>query len=188
VTTVQQVAGQEVEAGVDYGRPLSASRRLSLGAYVGSSILQLPDALEGTSRRYNQLSTRATLTYPFGRTWHAGAVYLRGVEYVPGLIEPVSKDSFTTSIDGSLTRRVDVLASAAYSNGKSALNVGSSTFETYTGDVRLRYALTRAFSTYVEYLYYFYDSHGSTPLAPGIASGLERKGVRAGLTLRVSPR
>ena len=58
-------------------------------------------------------------------------------------------------------------------------------FDTYTGDVRLRYALTRTFAAYVEYLYYFYDSRGSVPIAPGIPAGLERNGVRAGLTLRV---
>ena len=58
-------------------------------------------------------------------------------------------------------------------------------FKTYTGTVRLSYPVTRTFAAHVEYLYYFYDTLGSTPIAPGIASRVERNGVRAGLTLRV---
>jgi len=104
---------------------------------------------------------------------------------VAGLSEPISADRGSVSVEGLLTRRVDVLASAGYSNGESALNRQRSTFDTYTSDVRLRYALTRTFAAYVEYLYYFYDSRGSTPIAPGGSSGLERKGVRTGLTLLV---
>ena len=65
------------------------------------------------------------------------------------------------------------------------LNRNNASFDTYTGNVRLRYAVTRTFATYIEYLYFFYDSLGSTPLAPQIPPGLEPKGVRVGLMLRV---
>ena len=86
--------------------------------------------------------------------------------------------------DGSLTRRTDFRASATYASGESALNRRQGLiFDTYTGNVRLRYALTRSLALYTEYLYYFYDFTGNLQLAPGIPAGLERHGLRAGVTL-----
>jgi hypothetical protein len=131
------------------------------------------------------MSGQASIAYDFARLWKVSAIYRRGVDYVAGFSAPISADRVSTSLSGLLSRRVDILASAGYSNGESALNLQGPAFDTYTGDVRLRYALTRKFAVYVEYLYYFYDSRGGTPIAPGISSGLERKSVRTGLTLRV---
>jgi hypothetical protein len=187
VTTRQALTERGIEVGVDYARRLSASRQLTLGARFGSTALLLPDSPEEVAlkRRFDGLSGQMTLGYDLGRTWRARANYVRGVEYLAGLSEPVSRDSLTASMEGLLTRRINLVTSAGYSNGRSVLNGNRSTFETYTGDVSLHYGLTRVFATYVEYLYYFYDSRGSAPLAPGIPSGLERKGIRAGLTLRV---
>jgi hypothetical protein len=192
VTTGETLADHGVNIGVDYNRRLSASRHFTLGALVGvsttilpeSALPESPEGLGSRDRYYHRMSGQVTMGYEFGRTWMAGAIYRRGVDYVAGLIEPISADRFTASAEGLLARRIDVLVSAGYSNGVSAVSQNS-TFDTYTGDVRLRYALTRTFAAYVEYLYYFYDSRGSTPIAPGVSSGLERKGVRTGLTLLV---
>jgi hypothetical protein len=60
----------------------------------------------------------------------------------------------------------------------------ASRFDTYTGDVRLRYALSRSSAVHVEYLYYFYDFTGYTQPMAG-APRLERSGVRMGMTLQV---
>jgi hypothetical protein len=186
------LADHGVNIGVDYNRRLSASRHLTFGVLVGSSTTILPESalpespesLGSGDQYYHRMSGQLMLGYEFARTWKADAIYRRGIDYVAGLMEPISADRFTANVEGLLTRRIDVLASAGYSNGVSALSQ-TSTFNTYTGDLRLRYALTRTFAAYAEYLYYFYDSRGSTPVAPGISSGLERKGIRTGLTLRV---
>ena len=45
--------------------------------------------------------------------------------------------------------------------------------------------LTPTLATYAEYVYYFYDFGDNVRLAPGVPSGLERNGVRVGLTLWV---
>jgi hypothetical protein len=212
VTSAQASGEHGVNVGMDYSRRLSASRRLTFGALIGSSITIVPESAvagpepepavseSGVSesgaqelaggpaigdRYYRRMSGQVTMGYEFARSWKAGAIYRRGVDYVIGLNEPIAADRFTATVEGLLTRRVNVLASAGYSNGESALTLQRSTFNTYTGDVRLRYALTRTFAAYVEYLYYVYDSRGSTPIAPGIFPSLERKGVRTGLTLLV---
>ena len=181
-------AERGVQIGMDYRPQLSATRHVALGARFGASSMMLPESAAGTvleDRPYSRLSGQVTMDYGFGRTWQTRALYRRGVEYVAGLSEPVSADSFTASVDGLFARRLDFLASVGYSNGESVLNRNSSIFDTYTGDVRLRYALTESFAASIEYLYYFYDSRGSNPLVPGIPPSLERKSVLAGLTLRV---
>jgi hypothetical protein len=186
MTAVDMLADHGINVGVDYKRPLSATRHVTFGALFGSSITILPESglVLGIGDRYRRrMSGQVTMGYEFARGWKTGAIYRRGVESIVGLSEPISADRFTASVEGLLTRRIDVVASAGYSNGESALTQ-SSAFNTYTGDVRLNFALARTFAAYVEYLYYFYDSRGSTPIAPGI-SGLERRGVRTGLTLRV---
>jgi hypothetical protein len=178
------------EFGADYSRPLSETRQMTLGARLGATTMRLPEsAAEGGmgGRHYARWSGQVAMGYAFGRTWQARAIYRRGIDYVAGLTEPVSADSFSANVDGLLTRRVDVRASAGYSSGKSALNPDASTFDTYTGDVRLRYALTRLFAAHVEYVYYLYDSRGSTALVPGIPAGFERNGARVGFTLILPP-
>ena len=61
-------------------------------------------------------------------------------------------------------------------------------FTTYTGDVRLRYALGRTWATYAEYLFYYYTFNRNLTLIPGIPPGLTRNGLRVGVTLWVPVR
>ena len=92
----------------------------------------------------------AHFAYQFNRTWRAQASYSRTFESVPGLRQPVYADGFTAVIDGFLSYRWDVVASASFSDGESAL-VRSGSFDTYAGNVRVRYALSRAWALYGEY-------------------------------------
>jgi hypothetical protein len=176
------------ETGLDIVRPLSATRHLTFGVRVGGSSMllpPLPGLPDATDRRYNTVSGQLSLAYDFSRQWVVRGSYRRGVDYVAGLSEPVSAESVTAGLDGALARRVTLLASAAYSNGMSALTRTTSAFDTYTGNLRLRFLLTRTFVVYAEDSYYLYDSRGSAPLVPGIPSRLERHGVRLGFTLSV---
>jgi len=176
-----------VELGADYRRPLSATRQLTVEGRVGSAALLLPDgvrAVSVTRKPYRVLGDMA-IGYQFKRTWRARATYRRSIEYVAGLAEPVSTDGMTARVEGWPARRIDVLASAGYSSGESTWNPSSMVFDTYTGNLKLRYVLTRVLSVYFEYLYYFYDFRGTMLLGPGIPRRLERNGGRAGFTLDV---
>ena len=178
------------ELGLDYRRPLSATRGFMTQVRVGGSMISLPAVIDAggsvsRARRYEQFSGQLNVGYDFGRTWQAAGSARRGLEYVSGLGQPVLADSITARLDGLLARRVDVRLSAAYSAGESALGGIASLFNTYTANVRLRYGLTRTLAASVEYLYLFYDSRGTQALVPGLPPRFERNGVRAGLTLRV---
>jgi len=178
-----------VDLGLDCSRPLSATRQIVFGASIGSSAIKVPpfllDATDAadTGRLY-RASSDLSLRGEF-KTWRIGGRYQRGWEYVAQLRQPVFLDGFAGDLTALITRRLDLAASARYSSGGSALLRDALTLDTYSADVRIRYALTRAFAAYGEYLYYFYDFNGLAQLAPGVPRRLERNGVRAGLTLWV---
>jgi hypothetical protein len=178
-----------VDVGITSSRPLSATRRATFSFSLGSSALEMPDSLvtgtqDGRLSTVYRVAADMSAGYEFNRTWVARATYRRGLDYVPSLTVPVFGDSISASLEGLFTRRADFNLSGAYSNGKSALR-GLSTYSTYTGDVRLRYAFSRHWAVFTEYLYYFYDFTGASILLlpPGTSPGLERNGVRVGLTL-----
>jgi hypothetical protein len=176
-----------VDFGMNYVKPLSATRRVSFNFKVGTSSADIPElTLTGyLLRRQFQGVGEVGFGYEFGRSWQTRTFFRRGLEYVVDLPEPVFADGFSTSLAGLLSRRVDVMAVAGFSRGASLINRNSLNFDTYTGDVRVRVAIGRTWATYFDYLYYYYDFSGNAVLAPGIPRGLERNGVRAGLTLWV---
>jgi hypothetical protein len=181
--------GTSVEEGMDismvHDRPFSDTRRLTLEAGVGSSVITIdapPD--KGTRRDPSyRLTGQLGAAYLFRKTWQASARYRRGVDVVPGITEPVATDGVTARIDGYITRRIDMQVAASYTSGASALSTRGQNFNSYTSNTRLRIALTEPLAMYVEYVYYLYDFRGYPRLVPGTPAALERNGVRAGFTL-----
>ena len=173
------------DVGLEFRKPLSATRQTAVRFSVGLTGLDLPEsrtAVPGDRRQYRTVGD-VSYAFQFGRTWEARAGARRGVEYLADLPEPVFADSVSAGVDGLLSRRVDVAASAGYSNGESVLNRGGERFDTYSATAQLRVALGRSVATYVQYLYYYYDFRGTTQLLAGIPAALERQGVRVGLTV-----
>ena len=114
------------------------------------------------------------------------ASYRRGLEYVPGL----RAAGVRRRVHGCRRRPAQPPVGRCwrrprYSDGESALSRERRTFDTYTGNVDVRYALTPAWAVYVEYLYYYYDFRGTAHCRPVFRPSLERNGVRVGLTLWV---
>jgi len=174
-----------MDIGLAYSRPLSATRRAVFEFAFGGSALDV-SADGGGSRAYGNvglLRGQVSLGYQFRRTWQARAVYRRALEHVADLPNPVLVDGFSSSVEGLASRRAELMIAAGYSSGASPLQRGSLSFDTYTGSVRMRYALTRAAALTAEYLYYYYDFRGRSSLAPGLPAALKRNAVRAGVTI-----
>lgn len=181
-----------IDFGATYSRALSVSRRADIGFGIGVSTVEIPAStsevqlaespLQG---RLYRMSGNFTLGYQFRPGWEARAAYRRGLEYIPDLTAPVFLDGVTAGLEGLVTRRMALSASASYSKGESILNRSASAFDTYTGSFSGRYAFTSGLAVFAEYLYYFYDFSESALLAPGLPPGLERNAVRAGLMLWV---
>jgi hypothetical protein len=176
--------------GFDYTKRLSPTRRAIFRANIGSTVIDIPESLPFgvVAGRRIGFTGDAGFDYYFGRSWQARASYRRGIEYVSDVVQPILADGFTAMVNGQLSPRVDLSVVGAYSNGESALQSTAFKVKSYTGDVRVRFALTRTLSAFGEYLYYFYDYGGSRLNAPNLIPGVERNGVRAGLTVWFSAR
>jgi len=173
--------------GVDYSRPMSATRRASMGVHVGISGADYPGGqigLTGFQRRYRTIGD-ASLSYPISQDWLATGSIRRGLEYVSDLPTPVVSNGATGSISGLLTHRIDLNLLLGYASGESILSSQALVFDTYTSSVRIRYAVSRTFALFGEYFRYYYDFKNGVLLPPGMPPGLDRKGVRAGLSLWV---
>ena len=178
---------QRITIGGEYAKPLTTSRRATFRFEISPSTLSIADTalLNELTGRVYRLQGSGSVEYQFRRTWQVGASYRRGVEYVPLLIAPVFADSARVELSGVITRRLDIAASAALANGESVLTRSTGQLDTYTATSRLRFALSRSFALYTEYLYYFYDLRGQARLAPGLAPSVEQHSVRAGVTVWV---
>lgn len=173
-----------LEIGLDYNHRLSATRQVRYRFRIGPSFSKVPDFLRGTEnslKRYH-VAPEVGIDYPLSQRWSARADYKRGLEYVIDLPEPVFADSLSVAVNGLVTRRVDLSFSAGYSSGASLLSQDSLTYDTYVGTAQMRYAFTRTVAVYGEYLRYFYDFRGVNQVIAGLPSGLERNGIRVGLT------
>jgi hypothetical protein len=174
-----------LQGGVDYTRPVSGTRQVTLGMHAGVSSADYPISaidVTGFQRQYRTIAD-LTVSYPLSHMWSASGSLRRGLEYETDLPIPVVNNGATLSLSGLLTPRVDVLLSGGYATGESILNRDSLLYNTYTGNARVRYAVSRTFALFAEYLYYYYDIRNGVLLQPGMPPGLRRNGVRTGLTL-----
>jgi len=169
--------------GVEHSRQLSATRRMIFDASFGASVISSSAPADGSDPQRRYLPTGdVSVAWQFRESWQARGAFQRGLEYIPGLGEPVFANGVTADVRGLLTSRLDCAAAARYARGASALNGHGPTFDTYGADFRLRFAITRTLAVYGTYLYYFYD-FPLNALAPGIPPSLDRNAVRAGLML-----
>jgi hypothetical protein len=172
-----------IDIGAQYSRPLSATRRAFFSFTLGSSALDAAGeaALAGQNRL---LRTHGSMSaaYQFSSRWQARGNYRRELQYVPEFAEAVYTDGIGLALDGLLSSRFDFLATAGYATGASPFSRDAITLKSYTGDVRIRFALTRTLALYAEYLYYFYEYQARTPLTATVPPSLERNGVRVGLS------
>ncbi|OFV93305.1 MAG: hypothetical protein A3H95_05830 [Acidobacteria bacterium RIFCSPLOWO2_02_FULL_64_15] len=187
-STQQRPSTHDIDSGIAYQWPLSSARRTTLGFSAGSAVVTGPVSSASTqTRRQFRLVVDASLNHQMGRTWQLQGAYHRGVGFIEGIEDPVFSDAVTVTTSGSLDRRTTVVMSTSYSTGNSALAiVSSNSFDTYTGDAEVRFAISRTWATYVDYMYYFYNFNQSLQLSPGVSPNLRRHSVRAGLTLSVS--
>jgi len=177
-----------VDLGADWSRQLSATRRVTLGLTIGSSVVKTPatpvESVPG--EQFGQLVAKALVAeasgnYAFSTNWAARGSYKRGLEYATPFAQPVFADGFSAELDGLVHPRVEVIAATRYSSGASALYRSALAYDTYGTEIRIRYALARSWAIYGQYFYYFYDLRRDS--LKDWPPGLERNGVRIGLTL-----
>jgi hypothetical protein len=171
---------EDLEFGLDRDWARSQTRRTTFSFSVGPSLIE----------HQNQQQVRAFggfgVSHPFARSWNIRAFYRRGVTFLTGVTEPMLSNSATVTVGGLLTRKLDVSLSAGATLGEVGIESETAqTYDTYTGSARARYAISRSFAIYGEYIY---QSHNyNAALAPVVGEesalpGVTRSGLRFGLT------
>jgi hypothetical protein len=177
-----------LDIGLELGRPLSRTRRLTLridgGPTLISAATHVPLVGAPAFRQQYDVAGNGAISYDLGTTWRLQGSYQRGVMFVEGFTGPLTNTGYGAEVGGFINRRVDVLASAGYSRGQATFAViDQATFNTRTVNLRLRYALGRKWAAYTEYLYYYYTFNQAMLVSPLFGPGLDRNGVHVGLTL-----
>ena len=165
-----------IDAGIDFSRALSFSRRTRFSFGTGSSIAQ---AAGGASQYF--LIGHATLEHAIGRSWSAGAAYNRSSSFAQGFRDLLFLDAFNAGLGGQLATRVQLSSGVSYSVGTVGLAVAAPSIGFYTGSTRLQIALSRTMALSASYSYYHYDAPLSATTVPGISGQLDRQSLMIGL-------
>jgi hypothetical protein len=187
------VVVHDIDAGVDYHRALSFSRRTRIDFSVGSAVTTAPLNPDGsagqqqTAGNPGQLQYRAIakggLNQDFGRTWKARLSYNRGIGYLEAFRQPILSDAVSLSVGGFFSRRVDFHVNGGVSVGHLGTAASSQNqFHSYTADSRLRFAFASRWAMYGEYLFYDYGAGAAVVLPSGVPPSLGRNSARVGLT------
>jgi len=154
----------------------------AVGGSAGNS-----DDPEATPRS-RRSAFQTELSFAYGaRRWRLSSIYRRSLEHLGGVRGPLLSDGASLEFTRLITRRIDVSMRGSYAEGVSVVPSTSSDLRTYTGNVRVRYAVSRSTAVYSEYQTYHYDVHGQAQLAPQLGPAYDQRYFRAGIVLFAQP-
>lgn len=163
-----------IDAGVDYNRSLSFSRRTKLSFATGTG------AYNDQANTFYIVTGNVHLNREIGRTWNASLRYDRGVNVDNQLRQPTVSDSLSAGFGGLISRRVQYHASAGAARGYVGFT-NSSDYTSYTASTGIGFDVSRNTSLSVDYAFYNYGfaAAGLTPI--GVPQKLTRNTVQANL-------
>lgn len=170
-----------IDAGINYSRPLSLSRRTTFSFATGSTAFD-----RNGSTVYN-VTGNARLNHQLARFWTLGIAYSRRVGFIGGFDEPILADAVSVQLNGGLWQRALLSASAGYANGSVGVTTTrASDHRSVQGHLRMEVPITRRrLSAFAHYFHYRYRFGEAVNLPIGIDRELARHGVRAGLTFAI---
>jgi hypothetical protein len=176
-----------IDAGVDYSRALSVSRRTTFSFSTGSAILtgQTQFASPDNQSLYYRFTGEASLRHEIGRTWTAALGYRRGVDWQETFNQPLLSDAATVTFGGLLSRRLRFSSSADYTIGSVGFSGEDNGYDSATAQAGLEYALTRHLAAFGRYVYYRYHFDSGVSLDPRFVPTLDRQGVRVGVSASI---
>jgi hypothetical protein len=143
--------GLSADAGVDFGKAISLSRRATVQFATGISGMR-----DEASRTHYFLTGNIGLNYELGRSWTAALSYRRGVDFDQGLGQPVLLDTASGGVNGDIGRRLQLGIGWGYASGAYVFNSAGSGYSTTSGNTTLRWAMTRNLGLSTMYAYYRY--------------------------------
>lgn len=167
-----------IDAGVDFNRALSFSRRTSLSLSTGTALVS-----DGDAMRADAVGS-ASLNHEIGRSWLAAIGYQRRMGFVAEIPELVSTDSAFATFGGLIGRRLGVQARTGVSVGEVGPAASlSNRFRSYHATAGVQTGLTRNLAVSLGYIYYRYRFDSSAFLPGAINTRGSRQSVQASLVL-----
>lgn len=181
-TELRPLNVHRIDAGIDYGRALSISRRTRVSFSTGSAIISGQGETSGrdTSDFAFYVSGSADLTHEMGRTWRAQLSYRRSIDAHEGFSQPFLSNGASGGLSGLLSRRLSFSSGADYVIGEVGLNSGVH-YTSVSAGAGLQYALSRNLALFGRYVYYQYEFDRQVAVDPRLPTALDRQGVRVGL-------
>jgi hypothetical protein len=171
------VRNHSIDAGVDYNRTLSFSRRTSLSFSTGSV------AVRDREQTHFRLTGHAQLLREIGRTWRAVAAYSRDVQFLEQLQEVVFSDAVNFSLAGLLNRRHSFHVSAGVSHGDVGFSGTDNNALAVYASVGLTTAVNRFVGLGTDYSFYRHSFGDDVVLPIGVLPNIDRHSVRAYVSL-----
>jgi hypothetical protein len=170
----------DIDTGFDYQRPLSFSRRTTVGFTTGFVITRQ----ESLGRIY-QVVGSASAQHLMGRSWSLSGRYQRDMRYLEVIGAPALEDEWRVGLEGLLSPRLELLLAADHSAGQvnPAANSADSGYTRSSGTARLRLAITRTLAAYGEYGFYRYGFEQGVALPDDFSTTVNRSTARFGLTV-----
>ena len=173
----REIVNHVIDAGVDYNRALSISRRTTLSFSTGTAIT------ETRSVRRFMLVGAANLLHEIGRSWHAHVGYGRQVHIHEAWLDPVMSDALSAGVGGLLTRRLQFNAGVRGALGKIGVHSDAPGFDAVFGQSSLSFAVTRFMSLGLNYSYYRHQFDEGAALPLLVRSSMDRHSIRASVSL-----
>jgi hypothetical protein len=172
--TLPAVAAHKIDFGLNYAKPLSASRRMAVAFDAGTTVIT------DYGSRYRRLLINGTFDRDIGRRWTASAGYHRGVSFIEGFAGPMYADSVDVRVAGLIAGRVRFGGSSGYAQGQVGFS-RNSPYMTLSEIADVRIALNRVLSFITRYDYSHYDFDPTVAIPFGLARSMHRQSIRVGL-------
>jgi len=175
----QRFEGHDLNAGVDFNRPLSLTRRTQVSFSTGSV------AYATQTRTQYRLSGDARLTHEIGRTWSASLVFGRNIGFVDTFDRPILYEAVTAGVSGLITRRVQFNANVRSVDGDVGLTGVDNGYHMYMGTASLTTSVSRSIGMSATYYYLQYRFQTGAALPTNIDREGERQGIRGTISVWV---
>jgi hypothetical protein len=165
-----------IDAGVDYSKSLSVSRKSRLSFGTGFTA-----AADQSNSLHYYFIGNVTYSYQLGRTWSFYSSLARNVNFYNTLGQPTVDDSFNAGLGGLIGRRVTVQSGVSAWRG-SAVGNGSHVYSSASAYASMRVALNRVLGVSGSYYYYRYGfSDAITALPPGFVQRVDSQTIQVSL-------
>jgi hypothetical protein len=169
---------RSIDAGVDYNKSLSLTRKSTLSFGTGVSGI-----LDQADQTHYYFVGHVNFTHEIGRSWSAYASLDRNTAFYQTLGQPTVNDSLTAGVNGLIGRHVTVQGGLSAYRG-AAVTSGSNAYDSASAFAGIRVALNRVLAVSGNYSYYRYGfSDAVVVLPPGFVQQTDRQSVQVSLVV-----